>query len=73
MTDPDDHAAAVLKVLKRAVAEALERKRRLGQYAVVWREGRAVCIGPDAPPMRDPYDAETARAPGDVTEPGKDD
>jgi hypothetical protein len=40
----------VLDVLKRAVAEALERKRRLGQYAVIWRDGRAVCIGPDAPP-----------------------
>jgi hypothetical protein len=31
------------------VAEALERKRKLGQYAVVWREGRVVCLGPDAP------------------------
>jgi hypothetical protein len=30
------------------VAEALERKRKLGQYAVVWREGRVVCNGPDA-------------------------
>ena len=35
--------------LKRAVAEALERKRRLGQYPVVWRDGRVVCTGPDAP------------------------
>jgi len=39
----------VLDVLKRAVAEALERKRKLGQYAVIWREGRVVCTGPDAP------------------------
>jgi hypothetical protein len=44
-----EHEAKVLDVLKRAVAEALERKRKLGQYAVVWRDGRVVCIGPDAP------------------------
>lgn len=47
---PNDHEALALDALKRAVAEALERKRRLGQYAVVWREGRVVCLGPDAPP-----------------------
>ncbi len=34
----------VLDGLKRAVASALERKRRLGQYAVVWRDGRVVKI-----------------------------
>ena len=49
MTEGREHEAMVLDVLKRAVAEALERKRKLGQYAVVWREGRVVCTGPDAP------------------------
>ena len=49
MTHENDYAARALGALQRAVAEALERKRRLGQYAVVWRDGRAVCIGPDAP------------------------
>ena len=49
MMQGHDYEATALDVLKRAVAEALERKRRLGQYAVVWREGRAVCTGPDAP------------------------
>jgi hypothetical protein len=44
-----EYEAKVMDVLKRAVAEALERKRKLGQYAVVWREGRVVCTGPDAP------------------------
>jgi hypothetical protein len=29
-----------LEALQAAVREALERKRRLGQYAVVWRNGR---------------------------------
>ena len=73
MTRADDHETAVLDTLKQAVAEALERKRRLGQYAVVWRNGRAVCIGPDAPPMCYPHSAEAARTPGGVAEPGKDD
>ena len=49
MTEGYEHEAMVLDVLKRAVAEALERKRKLGQYAVVWRDGRVLCIGPDAP------------------------
>ena len=49
MTEGHEHEDMVLDVLKRAVAEALERKRRLGQYAVIWREGRVVCTGPDAP------------------------
>ena len=33
-----------LDALRSAVAEALERKRRLGQYAVIWRDGHAVRI-----------------------------
>lgn len=36
-----------LDALRSAVAEALERKRRLGQYAVIWRDGKVVKIGPD--------------------------
>ena len=37
-----------LDALRDAVAKALERKRRLGQYAVVWRDGRPVRIGGEA-------------------------
>jgi len=40
----DDQRA--LDVLRSAVAEALERKRRLGQYAVIWRDGKIVRIDP---------------------------
>ena len=71
MTEACNYEATALDVLKRAVAEALERKRRLGQYAVVWREGRAVCIGPDAPAVRYSLGVEAARPPGGVAEPGK--
>ena len=33
--------------LHKAVIEALDRKRRLGQYAVIWRGGRLVRIAND--------------------------
>lgn len=49
MTPPNDWAMDGLKALQRAVDQALERKRRLGQYAVFWRDGRVVFDGPDAP------------------------
>ena len=40
-----------LAILRQAVSEALERKRRLGQYAVVWQDGCPVRILPDAAPL----------------------
>ena len=40
-------AEQALDALRAAVAEALERKRRLGQYAVIWRDGRAVRVEPE--------------------------
>ena len=49
MSEMDDFAEQGLISLRRAVAEALERKRKLGQYAVFWRDGRLVYEGPDAP------------------------
>ena len=49
MTQGHEYEAMILEVLRRAVAEALERKRKLGQYAVIWLDGRVMCIGPDAP------------------------
>jgi hypothetical protein len=35
----------MLNSLRTAVAETLERKRRLGQYAVFWQDGKPVLIG----------------------------
>lgn len=40
----------VRDALQQAVAAELERKRKLGQYAVFWRDGQPVLEGPDAPP-----------------------
>lgn len=53
MIQTPDYETKALDALTRAVARALEHKRRLGQYAVVWREDRPVCIGPDAPAQCD--------------------
>ena len=36
-----------LDALRRAVTEALERKRRLGEYAVIWRDGQVVRLEPE--------------------------
>ncbi len=54
MTRLSPYDQRALDALRRAVAEALDRKRRLGQYAVVWRDGRAVRIEPAALPSLDP-------------------
>ena len=48
MKSNEEHAAEVLEALRRAVAEALERKMRLGQYAVFWQDGQTVQVGPEA-------------------------
>lgn len=45
--EPSKEALATLTALKRAVENALERKRRLGQYAVVWRDGKPALLDED--------------------------
>jgi|GEM_PF-1813399 len=50
MSNSGEYENRVGQALQAAVSEALERKRRLGQYAVFWRDGRPVCVGPDAIP-----------------------
>ena len=44
-----EEGQVMLDSLQKAVTQALERKRRLGQYAVVCRDGKPVMIGEDAP------------------------
>jgi len=46
---PSPEALAILKALQEAVSKNLEKKRRLGQYAVIWQDGRPVLVGDDAP------------------------
>lgn len=47
MTEAQREARLALRSLRKAVREAIERKRRLGQYAVVWRRGRPVRLEGD--------------------------
>ena len=51
---PSPEALAMLKVLQTAVTKALERKQKLGQYAVIWRDGQPLLIGDDAPQAVEP-------------------
>lgn len=44
MTTLSIETKQALDALRSAVAEALERKYRLGQYAVIWRNGQVVRI-----------------------------
>jgi hypothetical protein len=46
---PSAEAQTILNALQQAVAKNLEKKRRLGQYAVTWKNGRPVQMGEDAP------------------------
>jgi len=36
---PSKEGQVLLETLQKAVTDTLEKKRRLGQYAVVWRNG----------------------------------
>lgn len=42
---PSPHSRATLSVLQQAVSKVLDRKQRLGQYAVVWQGGAPVMVG----------------------------
>ncbi len=46
---PSEESKLILESLRKAVTKDLEKKQRLGQYAVMWRDGRPVFIGEDAP------------------------
>lgn len=50
---PSQEGRQLLETLRQSVAKALEKKRRLGQYAVIWQNGRPVVTGEDAPEQRD--------------------
>lgn len=45
---PSQEGQLLLNTLQKAVTDALEKKRRLGQYAVVWRDGKPTIVGSDS-------------------------
>lgn len=49
MTPLSSTTQEILDSLQAAVTQELERKRRLGHYAVIWQDSRPVLIGDDAP------------------------
>lgn len=49
---PSPKAQAMLQSLRASVAKCLERKQKLGQYAVIWHNGRPLLMGEDAPQAR---------------------
>ena len=46
---PSEEGKRLLETLRQAVSKTLEKKRRLGQYTVTWKDGRPVVTGDDAP------------------------
>lgn len=57
MTQPAQPSAKsqeMLQVLQQAVVEALDKKQRLGQYAVIWKDGAPVKVGGEAEDMEIP-------------------
>ena len=42
-------AQAILHALKEAVRKSLDKKKRLGQYAVTWQNGRPILVDDDVP------------------------
>ena len=53
MTSIPPETQKILDFLRQVASDTLERKRRLGHYAVVWRDGKPVAIGEDAPNVQD--------------------
>ncbi len=47
---PSEAAEQELRALRQAVGQALDRKRRLGQYAVIWEDGQVRIVPPEALP-----------------------
>jgi len=46
---PSKHSELVLNALKQATSKEIEKKRRLGQYVVLWENDAIVYKGDDAP------------------------
>ena len=73
MMEDRQYEQQALEALKKAVANALERKRRLGQYAVVWRDGQMVRLSPEQIGSAEEFVSGAAAPPSTVREPGPKD
>ena len=46
---PSEEGRILLETLRMAVSQILDKKKRLGQYALIWKDGKPVAMGDDAP------------------------
>lgn len=46
---PSKDGQVLLQTLQQVVKQTLERKKRLGEYVVIWKDGKPVTVGDDAP------------------------
>ncbi|MDN5849301.1 MAG: hypothetical protein L0H63_06620 [Nitrococcus sp.] len=60
-TTPSADCQRMLESLRQAVAKTLERKRRLGQYAVIWQHGKPAMIHAEAPRLAEDAVSYTRR------------
>mgnify|MGYP001248371529 CR=1 FL=1 len=44
---PSEEGLRLLEILRQSVGKALEKKRRLGHYSVVWKDGKPLLMGDD--------------------------
>ena len=72
MINDHEHVSEALLALRRAVAKALDRKRRLRQYAVIWRDGRPVRIEGEELARVVDFAVEPAASASSVREPDTD-
>ncbi len=49
MSEFSQDTQKMLNTLKKVAVETLDRKRRLGQYAIIWQDGEPIATGEDAP------------------------
>jgi hypothetical protein len=47
MSHPNTETDALIASMRKSVAKTLDRKRRLGQYAVIWKDGKVVRLEPE--------------------------
>ena len=52
MKSPSPESLKILETLQLAVNKALDKKKRLGQYAVVWKDGKPVMLGKEFEPKK---------------------
>ncbi len=50
ISDQNSQSQIILECLRQTAAKTLDRKRRLGHYAVIWQDNAPFAVGDDAPP-----------------------